>query len=58
MFVVFVEENHEKLTSLYCLPKFNKRLNELCFIANSSSRTTAELSTISPSCLTTIETML
>ena len=44
-FGVFVDEDHNKLPTLYWLPKSR-------FIGNSSSRTTTELSIILTSCLT------
>ena len=49
---VFVDEDHSKLTTLYWLPKLPKRPDKSRFIANSSSRTTTELSILLTSCLT------
>ena len=56
-FGVFVDEDHSKLPTLYWLPKLHKRPYKSCFIANSSSCTTTELSVLSTSCLTAIKTM-
>ena len=39
-FEVFVDEDHNKLPSIYWLPKLHKRPYKLYFIANSSSFTT------------------
>ena len=52
---VFVDEIHDKLPTLYWLPKLHKRPYKSRFIADSSSCTTAELSILLTSCLTTIK---
>ena len=57
-FDLFVDEDHSKLPTLYWLPKLNKRPYKSCFIANSSSCTTTELSIILTFCLNAIKTML
>ena len=54
-FGVFVDEEHSKLPTLYWLPKLQKRLYKSCFIANSSSCTTTELSILLTSCLAAIK---
>ena len=54
-FVLFVDEDHSKLSSLYWLPKLHKRPNKLRFIANSSACTTTKLSILLTSCLTAIK---
>ena len=48
-FEVFVDEDHNKLPSIYWLPY------KLCFIANSSSCTATELSILLTTCLTVIK---
>ena len=53
-FGVFVDEDHSKLPTLYWLQKLHKRPYKSRLIANSSSCTTTELSTILTSCLTAI----
>ena len=52
---LFVDEDHTKLYTLYWLPKLHKRPYKSCFIANSRSCTTAELSILLTSCLTAIK---
>ena len=54
-FGVFVDEYYSKLPTLYWLPKLNKIPYKSCFIANSSSCTTTELSIILTSCLNAIK---
>ena len=54
-FGLFVDEDHSKLPTLYWLPKLHKRPYKSCFIANSSARTTTELSILLTSCLTAIK---
>ena len=54
-FCVFVDEDHSKLPALYWLPKLHKRPYMSCFIANSSSCSTTELSISLTSCLTAIK---
>ena len=54
-FVVFVDEAHSKLPTLYWLPKLHKRSYKSRFIANSSSCTTTELSIRLTSCLNAIK---
>ena len=54
-FVLFVDEDHSKLPTLYGLPKLHKRTYKSRFIANSSACTTTELSILLTSCLTAIE---
>ena len=54
-FGVFVDEDHDKLLTLYWLPKLNKRPYKLRVIANSSLCTTTELSRRLTSCLTAIK---
>ena len=54
-FGLFVDEDHSKLPTLYWLPKLHKRPYKSCFIANSSTCTTAELSILLTSCLTAIK---
>ena len=56
-FVLFVDEDHSKLPTLYWLPKLHKRPYKSRFIANSSACTTTELSILLTSCLTAIKTM-
>ena len=50
-----VDEDHSKLSTLYCLPKLHKRPYKSGFIANSSTCTTTELSILLTSCLTAIK---
>ena len=57
-FGVKTKENQDKVTSLYWLPKHNKKPYKARFIANSSSCTTKELSTLLISCLTAVKNML
>ena len=45
-FGLFVDEDHNKLPTLYWLPKLHKRPYKSRFIANSSACTTTELSII------------
>ena len=54
-FGVFVGENHCKLPMLYWLPKLYKKTYKACFLANSSSCTTTELSVHLSFCLTAIK---
>ena len=54
-FAVNVKESQDKLPTMYWLPKLNKRPYKARFIANSSSCTTTELSTLLTSCLTAIK---
>ena len=54
-FGVFVDEDHDKLLTLYWLPKLNKRPYKLRAIAYSSLCTTTELSRRLTSCLTAIK---
>ena len=54
-FMLFVDEDHSKLPTLYWLPKLNKRPYKSRFIANSSACTTTELSFLLTSCLTAIK---
>ena len=54
-FGLFVDEDHNKLPTLYWLPKLHKRPYKSRFIANSSTCTTAELSILLTSCLTAIK---
>ena len=54
-FWVFVEEDHNKLPTLYWLPKLHKRPYTSRFIAYSSSYTTTELSIHLTSCITAIK---
>ena len=54
-FGLFVDEDHSKLPTLYCLPKLHKRPYKLRFIADSSACTTTELSILLTSCLTAIK---
>ena len=54
-FGVCVDEDHSKIPSLYWLPKLHKRHYKSCFIVNSSSCTTTELSIILTSCLSSIK---
>ena len=56
-FVVFVDEDHNKLPTLYWLPKLHKRPYKLRLIANYSSCTTTVLSILLTSCFTAIKTM-
>ena len=43
-FVVFVDEDNDELSTIYWLPQLHKRPYKSCFIADSSSCTTTELS--------------
>ena len=52
---VFVDEDHSKPSTIYWLPKHNKRPFKSRFIANSSSCTTIKLSICLTSCLTAIK---
>ena len=54
-FAVGIKENQEHLPTLYWLPKLHKRPYKAAFIANSSSRTTTELSRLLSSCLTAVK---
>ena len=54
-FGVFVDEDPRKILTLNWLPKLDKIPYKSRFIANSSSRTTTELSILLTSCLTAIE---
>ena len=54
-FVVFVDDDHSTLPSIYWLPKLHKRPYMSRFIANSSSFTTTELSILFIACLTAIK---
>ena len=54
-FVVFVDDDHSKLPTLYWLPNCHKIPYKSCFIAISSSCTTTKLSMILNSCLTAIK---
>ena len=54
-FWLFVDEDHNKLPTLYWLPKLYKRPYKSRFIANSSAYTTTELSFLLTSCLTAIK---
>ena len=54
-FAVSIQENQEKLPTLYWLPKLHKRPYKSRFIANSSSCTTTSLSKLLTSCLTTVK---
>ena len=54
-FAVCVTEGQDKLPTLYWLPKLHKRPYKARFIANSSSRTTTELSKSLTLCLTAIK---
>ena len=56
-FMVFVNEDHSKLPTIYWLFKLHKRPYKSRFIANSSPCTTTELSILLTSCLTAIKTM-
>ena len=53
-FGVKAKENHDKVPTLYWLPKLHKKTYKARFIANSSSCTTIELSKLLTSCLTAI----
>ena len=57
-FGVFVDENHSKFPTLYCLPKLHNIPYKSRFIANSSSCTTTELSIILTYHLIAIKTIL
>ena len=52
---MFVDEDHNRLPTLYWLPKLHKQPYKSHFIANSSSFTTTELSILLTSCLTVIK---
>ena len=52
---MFVDEDHSKLPTFYCLPKLHKRPYKSRFNANSGSCTTYELSIILTFCLTAIK---
>ena len=54
-FGLFVDEDNSKLPALYWLPKLHKRPYKSRFIANSSSCTTTEFSSLLTSCLTAIK---
>ena len=54
-FGVFVDEDHNKLPTLYWLPKLHKRSYKSRFIAYSSACATTELSILLTSCLTAIK---
>ena len=54
-FAVSVNEDEERLSTFYWLPKLHKKPYKARFIANSSSCTTAELSKLLTSCLNTIK---
>ena len=54
-FSVCANECQDKLPTMYWLPKLHKRPYKARFIANSSSRTTTELSKFLTSCLTAIK---
>ena len=54
-FGLFVDEDHSKLPTLYCLPKLHKQPYKSRFIANSSACTTTESSILLTSCLTAIK---
>ena len=49
-FGVFVDEDQNKLSTLYSLPKLHRIPYKSRFVANSSSCTTTELSIILTSC--------
>ena len=52
---VYVNERHDRLPTMYSLPKLHKRPYKALFIANSSSCTTTELSKLLTSCLTAVK---
>ena len=54
-FVVFVDDDHSKLPTIYWLPKLHKPPYKSRFIANSGLCTTTELSILLTSCLTAIK---
>ena len=54
-FAVSVNEDQERLSTFYWLPKLHKKTYKARFIANFSSCTTTELSKLLTSCLTTIK---
>ena len=54
-FGVSVDEDQERLSTFYWLPKLHKQPYKSRFIANSSSCTTIELSKLLTSCFTTIK---
>ena len=53
-FDVNVKERQDRLPTMYLLPKLHKGQYKAWFIANSSSRTTIEISQLLTSCLTAI----
>ena len=55
VFVLFVDEDHSKLPTLYLLHKLHKRPYKSRLIANSSACTDTELSFLLTSCLTAIK---
>ena len=55
-FSVNVEDRHDKLPTMYRLPKLHNKTFKARFIANSSSCTTVELSKLLTSCLTAVKT--
>ena len=57
-FGVKAKENHDKVPTLYWLPKLHKNPYKARFIPNSSSCTTTELSKLLTSCLTAVKDML
>ena len=54
-FAVYVKERQDRLPTMYWLPKFHIRPYKARFIANSSSRTTTEISKLLSSSLTAIK---
>ena len=52
---VGVNKDQERLPTFYWLPKLHKQSYKARFIANASSCTTIELSTLLTSCLTTVK---
>ena len=54
-FGVKAKENHDKVPTLYWLPKLHKKPYKARFIDNSSSCTTTELSKLLTSCLTAVK---
>ena len=57
-FGVNAKENHDKVPTLYWLPKLHKKPYNARFIANSSSCTTTEFPKLLTSCLTAVKNML
>ena len=57
-FAVSVNEDQERLPTVYWLPKLHKKPYKARFIAISSSCTTTKLSKLLTSCLTTIKNVL